>query len=222
MREDIIQKAGEIYSPAYFKGLKFSMAAEGKYSYVIGDKGLMTYCGVARAFNGSWKGWSLIDIILEDFPDLKVAYEKAPKSIIDLNKRLEQNTELQLLLLEFYYNNYFKKCGASSVETLSSDLAIILFDISILQGVTRSVKTLQRVLNRVYKDNIVVDGVFGTGTLTALNKAISNYSEKALVESMFIEFIDNLNEAAKIGNNIKFKEGWNNRVLNLRNYCRIN
>lgn len=222
MRENIINKAKEIYSEGYYKALKFTLNAEGAYCWITGDRGGQTYCGVARAYNSSWKGWQVIDKEIAKFPELMSAYSKTPKSITEFNKILDQNDELQMSVLEFYYINYYKKSGAALVEKLSTDISAILFDIAVISGVKRASKTIQKMLNRNYKQTLVVDGDFGVGTLTAVSNAITNYSEKAVVESLFIEYVDNVTESSKLGDNVKFLQGWLNRTNNLRNYCRLN
>lgn len=223
MREDILKQVEQKYGKAYANALKFTMNAEGLYANNASDKGKMTYKGVARAFNGSWQGWKLIDKALEQFPELQIPFRKPPVSIDRLNKILSENTELDMLVYDFYYENYWKRSGAGAISEYTQKIAIIMFDISILQGVKRASKTLQRLLNRYYNANLVVDGDFGKGSLNALLINLQNpkIGEEELTSQLLLEMTDNLVEASKINDNATFLAGWMKRTQNLRNYLRL-
>lgn len=223
MREDILKQVEQKYGKTYANALKFTMNAEGLYANNASDKGKMTYKGIARAFNGSWQGWKIIDKALEQFPELQTPFRKPPVSIDRLNKILSENTELDILVYDFYYVNYWKRSGAETISKYSQKIAIIMFDIAILQGVKRAGKTLQRLLNRYYNASLIVDGDFGKNSLNALLLNLQNpkIGEEEISSQFLLEMTDNLVEASKINGNAIFLSGWMRRTQNLRNYLRL-
>lgn len=220
MREDILQKAEKLYGAPYIAALKFTSGAEGLFANHINDSGGMTYKGIARVYNSSWAGWSIIDAALEQFPELKVRYSKPPTSIKKLNEILNASDELNMLVIDFYYTNYFVKSGAKAISEVSVKAGVILFDISVLQGVKRCGKTIQRLLVRYYGQNLLIDGIVGSKTITAFTDACK-INEDNIVNNLLLEFQDNLVEASKINNNAVFLQGWITRTVNLRNYLRV-
>ena len=222
MNEQLKNKTIEQFGGVYLKAITFSKKAEGGFSNYESDSGGMTYSGVSRKWNSTWSGWKIIDeLIKSKYPQLAKPYTKKPSEVFDIDSELGSNDELQFNIIELYYSKYFKKFMGEEVRFISSNICCILFDISILQGVKRSVKTLQRCLNRNYGCSLVVDGFMGDNTLNALTASIRSYSEKAVVESMLLEYVDNLIQASEFGTNIKFLKGWQNRVMKLRNYLRV-
>jgi len=220
MTDNVKKKLLGKYGEDYVRALLFTMQSEGAFSFHKADKGAMTYKGIARVYNSKWSGWVIIDKVLEKYPELKVAYTKPPASIHKLNFELNVNEDLEMLVYDFYYENYYTKCGAWNI---GGKLAVVLFDISILQGVKRAVKTLQRLLNRYYNANLVVDGDFGKSSLNALLVNLQNpkIGEEELTSQLLLEMTDNLVEASKINDNATFLAGWMKRTQNLRNYLRL-
>ena len=213
MKENLIKKYGQDYVNA----LIFTSSAEGLFANVVGDKGGITFKGIARTYNGKWDGWRIIDKALEQYPELKTPYNKAPESVKKLNEILNGSDELSYLVFDFYFENYFKKVGA---DRIGGKLAVILFDTSVLFGVKRSSKTLQKILTRVFKENIVVDGVIGSVTVNKTKELIQSKGEDIFVANMLLEYTDNVNEASKLDGNAKFLQGWLNRITHLSNYLR--
>lgn len=97
-----------------------TMKNEGGYVLheVAGDRGGMTFAGIARKFNSSWSGWQLVDAGDRDSAALK-------KSVA-----------------EFYFNNYFKAAGCDSIECQL--VANVLFDFAVNAGVRTAVKLAQQ------------------------------------------------------------------------------
>jgi len=222
MKEGIEKLVVEKYGKGYLKALKFTLSAEGGFANHIKDTGGMTYSGIARKYNSKWSGWGIIDRILEKYPDLIQPYTTKPRSVKFLDLELRANDELEMLILDFYYENYYKKICGDKIDKVSTDISSILFDISILQGVNRANKTLQRLLNRYFGGSLLVDGILGSITLGHLFKVIEEKSEGVISSNLLLEYTDNLIEASKIGSNNIFLNGWVNRVNNLRNYIRLN
>lgn len=216
MNNKIQEKLRGKYGEDYVRCLIFTMSAEGSYSYREADTGLQTYKGISRKWNPKWSGWAIVDKALEKYPELKNPYVgKPPASIHKLNFELNVNEELEYLIYDFYYENYYTKCGA---DRIGGKLAVVLFDISVLQGLRRAGKSLQKCLNIWFKTNLVVDAVIGSGTIKVLNEVISNKGLDIVVEKLIYEMQDNLTEASKLDGNGVFLKGWMNRVENIRKY----
>lgn len=107
-----------------------TMKNEGGYVLheVAGDRGGMTFAGIARKFNASWSGWQLVDAGDRDSAALK-------KSVA-----------------EFYYSNYFKAAGLDRVK--SQSVANVLFDFAVNAGVRTAVRLAQQSVG-VSADGIV-------------------------------------------------------------------
>ena len=215
MNNKIQEKLRGKYGEDYVRALLFTMQSEGAFSFHQADKGGMTYKGIARVYNSKWSGWIIIDKVLEKYPELKVAYTKPPANIHKLNFELNVNEELEYLIYDFYYENYYTKCGA---DRIGGKLAVVLFDMATLQGVRRASKSLQKCLNIHFKTNLVVDAVVGSGTIKVLNEVIGSKGLDIVVEKLIYEMQDNLTEASKLDGNGVFLKGWMNRVENIKKY----
>lgn len=215
MNNKIQEKLRGKYGEDYVRCLIFTMNSEGAYSYREADTGLQTYKGISRKWNPKWIGWAIVDKALEKYPELKIPYKKPPASIHKLNFELNVNEELEYLIYDFYYENYYTKCGAWNI---GGKLAVVLFDMATLQGVRRASKSLQKCLNIHFKTNLVVDAVIGSGTIKVLNEVIQDKGLEAVLDRLIYEMKDNLVEASKLNNNIVFLGGWMNRVENIRKY----
>ena len=221
MREDIEKLVVEKYGKGYLKALKFTLSAEGGFANHIKDTGGMTYSGIARKYNSKWTGWSIIDRVLAKYPELIQPYTMKPRSVKFLDLELRANDELEMLILDFYYENYYKKVCGDKIDKVSTDISSILFDISILQGVNRANKTLQKLCNRYFGKNLLVDGIIGSVTLTTIEDILKENGADIFASELLHEYTDNLIEASKYSNNTVFLNGWMNRVNNLRNYLRL-
>ena len=201
----------------YVRCLIFTMKSEGSYSYRQADTGLQTYKGISRKWNPKWSGWNIVDKALEKYPELKIPYKKPPASIHKLNFELNVNEELEYLIYDFYYENYYTKCGAWNI---GGKLAVVLFDMAVLSGTRRASKTLQKTLNLHFKTSLVVDSQVGSGTLKVLNEVIGSKGLILVVEKLIYEYQDNLIEASKLDGNEENYNGWMNRISHLSNYLR--
>ena len=215
MNNKIQEKLRGKYGEDYVRCLILTIKSEGAYSYREADTGLQTYKGISRKWNPKWIGWVIIDKALEKYPELKIPYKKPPASIHKLNFELNVNEELEYLIYDFYYENYYTKCGAWNI---GGKLAVVLFDMSVLSGVRRASKSLQKCLNIHFKTNLVVDAVIGSGTIKVLNEVIQDKGLEAVLDRLIYEMKDNLVEASKLNNNIVFLVGWMSRVENIRKY----
>ena len=107
-----------------------TMKSEGGYVLheVSGDRGGMTFAGIARKYNSSWPGWSLVDAGDRDSDALK-------KSVA-----------------EFYFNNYFNACGLKHIK--SQAVANVVYDFAVNAGVRTAVRLVQQCVG-VDADGIV-------------------------------------------------------------------
>ena len=217
MNNKIQEKLRGKYGENYVRCLLFTMNAEGSYSYREADTGGMTYKGISRKWNPKWVGWNIVDKALEKYPELKIPYKKPPASIHKLNFVLNVNEELEYLVYDFYYENYYTKCGAWNT---GGKLAIVLFDMAVISGTRRASKTLQKTLNLHFKTSLVVDSQVGSGTLKVLTEVIGSKGLILVVEKLIYEYQDNLIEASKLDGNAPNLAGWMNRISHLSNYLR--
>ena len=217
MTENIKKKLLEKYGEDYVRALSFTMKSEGSYSYREADTGLQTYKGISRKWNPKWVGWAIVDKALEKYPELKIPYKKPPASINKLNFELNVNEELEFLIYDFYYENYYTKCGAWNI---GGKLAVVLFDMAVISGTRRASKSLQKTLNIHFKTSLVVDSQVGSGTLKVLNEVIGSKGLILVVEKLIYEYQDNLIEASKLDGNEENYKGWMNRISHLSNYLR--
>ena len=215
MNNKIQEKLRGKYGEDYVRCLIFTMNAEGSYSYREADTGLQTYKGISRKWNPKWIGWVIIDKALEKYPELKIPYKKPPASIHKLNFELNVNEELEALIYDFYYENYYTKCGAWNI---GGKLAVVLFDMSVLSGVRRASKSLQKCLNIHFKTSLVVDSQVGATTIKVLNEVIGSKGLDLVVDKLIYEMKDNLIEASKLDGNAPNLAGWMNRIEHIRKY----
>ena len=158
-----------------------------------------------------------MDKALEKYPELKIPYKKPPASIHKLNFELNVNEELEALIYDFYYENYYTKCGAWNI---GGKLAVVLFDMSVLSGTRRASKSLQKCLNIWFKTSLVVDSQVGATTIKVLNEVIGSKGLDLVVDRLIYEMKDNLIEASKLDGNEENYDGWMNRISHLSNYLR--
>lgn len=74
---------------------------------------------------------------------------------------------------ELYHNMYWKPCKA---ELMKLPLAVVQFDTAVLFGVGGAIKFLQEALG------ITADGIFGTGTATALQANNNKQTAKEMID----------------------------------------
>ncbi|BDD04443.1 glycoside hydrolase family 108 protein [Aureibacter tunicatorum] len=167
--------------------LSKTLAHEGGYANVKGDRGGETYKGIARKFHPNWKGWE----------------------IVDQNKPLNWNEFIDCDMLEkhiedFYFENFWKRIQLDKVEDLQ--LAAMIFDIYMNSG-SSGAKLVQRACN-LFGQNLAVDGAIGSKTISAIN-AIDGCD---LFEDLKELRINYYYRIAENGENKKFLKGWLKRA----------
>lgn len=109
--------------------LKSVLKAEGLYSNDIRDSGGETYKGIARKMNPNWKGWLIIDKC------------KKEKNFLEL---LEKNTELQNLVSDFYYKEFWVKIGGEKIK--NGEVSSQMFDTAVNMGCSAAIKFAEKSL----------------------------------------------------------------------------
>lgn len=141
--------------------------------------------------------------------------DRGGKTKYGISEKQYPNVDIDNLTFEaarlIYYNDYWQRNRCSEMSTA---LAIVMFDSGVNCGVTSAAKWLQKSVNNL-GDDIVVDGVIGPVTLTAIN----NYGHTKLAIGVlsyrlkrYIRLID------KNESQYKFIKGWISRVSNLMSY----
>jgi len=128
-----------------------------------------------------------------------------------ISHRAYPHLNIKALTLEqaqdIYYADYW--LGNRSDE-LPIIIAVLLFDFSINSGKLRAVKELQKCVNRTTEENLLVDGINGDVTISAVKKCDSKLLAYMYIQAR-IRFLSGLK-------NDKFFKGWISRVLALVDY----
>jgi lysozyme family protein len=116
---------------------------EGGYSNRAADAGGETYCGISRKYHNGWQGWPMID----------------------KHKPLRQNEKIDDWQLNgfvntFYYGQYWKRIRGD--EWQEHEPATYFLDWFVTSE-AHAVKALQKIVG------VDDDGVFGGGTMAAIN-----------------------------------------------------
>jgi len=103
---------------SFEESLKRTLTNEGGYTLhtVKGDRGGMTYAGIARKFHPDWDGWSLVDN--------------------NVNPAL-----LTPLVAKFYQTKFWDRLKCDQIS--SPEVAFNLFDFAVNAGVRTAVKLMQ-------------------------------------------------------------------------------
>lgn len=176
------------------------MHHEGGYCNDPDDAGGETYKGIARNYNPTWEGWTIIDFMkrYDDFP-----------------KCLETEENLQICVKRLYKQKYFDVYRGDDMPEM---LAMEMFDTGVNMGVGRAAKFLQialNILNRngsLYQDQ-VEDGDYGPTTHKCLHKYLQTDSVVLLCKVINVlqgnHYIKYMKKSPK---QEKYARGWFNRV----------
>jgi lysozyme family protein len=170
-----------------------TLVNEGYYSYVSGDKGGETYCGISRKNWPKWAGWTLVD----NAKPLK------------WNQKVN-NSQLDTLVEEFYHTNFYTPLKLDKVDSLL--ISAHLYDQAVNSGRAASVKLLQKAINKVCKVSISVDGIIGNTTISYANGAKKNEIATELTNQRNLRYKEIV---AKDSSQKKFLTGWLNRVKDI-------
>jgi len=168
--------------------LKELLSIEGGYANNSSDAGGETVFGIARKFNPTWLGWSLVE-----------AVKAQHQNLVDLNAALLADTQVQLALTSFYKSKFW------NFDKVASQLvANKMFEMEVNFGTGTAVKILQQGLVRL-GHSLTIDGSLGSSTLALLTNenepdtlhALRAYSALYRVHRVLAE-----------PNQMEFIEGW--------------
>lgn len=204
----MIDKPNKVYEfeSTFLKIHKFVQKFEGKFANHPSDRGGMTIQGIARNFHPNWQGWEFIDTLL-----------KENKSTEEINEITSKDYHFQNLVIEFYYNNFYKNFG---YDRFDFQLGLALTDATILFGFKRVSKNLQKIINNYLpqKEHIKVDGYVGNNSYKALDKVLQKVTQREIALALLIERVDDILETVDYRpKNKVFQRGWLNRVLKVYN-----
>lgn len=178
---------------SFSTALRSTLAHEGYYANVAGDKGGETYRGIARNYHPDWKGWPIIDL-----------YKIRIGRPLDRNEKVP-GPQLEKLVEAFYYEKFWRRSWADRLR--DGSLAHMLFDFFVHSG-GNAVKELQRVLNAHFGASLKVDGAMGPQTAQTANaqdpeRLFARYKEARIAYYRRI---------SQSGENWKFLKGWLRRA----------
>lgn len=126
------------FAPAYER----TIVAEGGYTLheTQGDRGGMTYAGIARRFHPDWPGWSHID-----------AGSEPPAELVR----------------SFYRERFWERIRGD--EITSQAIAETIYDFAVNAGVKTASILAQVVASKITGETLTPDGVIGPKTIAALN-----------------------------------------------------
>lgn len=173
------------FENAYAKVKKF----EGGYANNPNDRGGETYAGIARVHFPKWKGWEIVD-----------KYKQSERSAKELNKVLQGNGQLDVMVEHFYKVNFWDAImGDEIMSQLSADN---IMDFAVNSGVSRAVKYAQRIVGTTE------DGVMGHVTIKAINANVEGFVVK--YKAARLEFLTKI--VARDSTQSEFMKGWTARV----------
>ena len=122
---------------------------------------------------------------------------------------------------QIYYNEFWKKTNAENMPNFN--LAFFLFDFAVNSGVSNAAKKLQTAINKVSGSSLVIDGIIGQKTITAIEKYTDNefyHFYVGKIEKGYIAEILKFYTSLKNANTgfTKNGAGWINRVANNINF----
>lgn len=185
----------------FLQAFEITAKWEGGYANHEADKGGETYKGIARKFHASFPGWKYIDAVTQ-----RTGKNQSVWKVI--NEELAKNTELQKMIKDFYFGNFWVKAGCDRIKDQS--IANFVYDFAVNSGVSTTVKKLQEILNKHFGQKLVVDGGFGQLTEAAVNGITDTVKLHKLLVNSRIEFVNNI-----IKNNPSqsvFINGWLSRI----------
>jgi lysozyme family protein len=185
------------FSEAYKK----TMGHEGGYANDRDDAGGETYMGISRVYNPGWYGWTLID---------------QEKGEYDFPSCLKDDEDLHDAVEDFYKDKYWDVNRLDDFP--SQEIANEMFDTGVNMGVGRAARFLQKALNYLNRNgslysDLVVDGVVGGKTISALDTVFSDGDDDVLLSMLnVLQGQHYMNYMDKNPTQKKYARGWFRRV----------
>ena len=183
-----------LFPEAFERAFAHLVQREGYFAHVKGDRGGMTYMGVARTFWPNLSLWMLID-----------AYVERLGRPLRWNERIDDPV-VEARVKAFYYQHFWSKIKADQMG--SASVAELLFDSYVHSG-NRAIEWIQQAANEVGAIHLAVDRQFGPQTLLAVNACDPQrlfITLKALRAAYLGWLADNVSGQAK------FRTGWLRRI----------
>lgn len=114
---------------------------EGNYSNDPTDRGGETWRGIARKMHPKWKGWVIVDSF---------------KKYSDFINRLKKSDELQVLVLDFYKEEFWDKVWGDRI--INQDIANMIYDNCVNIGIPNAIRLAERVAG--IKEDGIMDNFF--------------------------------------------------------------
>lgn len=133
-----------IYSTNFRIALAETLSHEGGYANHPDDPGGVTMRGVTKKTWARWSGRRVKDVSDEEMRSLTID-----------------------LIMPLYHAWYWSPVRA---DDLPGGLDFVIFDIAVNSGPARSVRMLQKAVNRLGRIHIQVDGMMGPKTISAASK----------------------------------------------------
>ncbi|WP_277657236.1 glycosyl hydrolase 108 family protein [Seleniivibrio woodruffii] len=176
-----------------------------------GDRGGMTYKGIARRKNVNWAGWVIIDSAIER---VKSRNPKADwDAVLELaGVELEKDTKLQALVKELFKPDYWNPIKGDHLTYQAT--AHEIFQYAVVAGTGTAIRAAQTAAG------VKADGIIGPQSLKAIN-AMNPASFSAAFTRLEKDRI-----AVIVRNDptqAKWKRGWENRanIINGGNAAKI-
>jgi len=171
---------------------------EGGFSNNKFDKGGKTKYGISKRF------------VKENE---KVLKKCGILDVDDIDEFVESLTLEQAVLI--YYRLFWRPLRC---EEMNGIVSTYLFDTAVNSGIYRAVKLLQSSVNAVSEESLVVDGIIGNRTISAVNNI-------PIIPRLLLEFVS---QRVKFyvsiglkGNNKVFLKGWVNRALSYNHLINV-
>jgi len=192
----------------YCKAIEVLLGDEAGFANYKADRGGMTYAGVSERYFPKWEGWNIIYNHLENFPELRVPYEREPDRVRDLNEVLSKDSKLQDSLRDFYYTFFWMSMQLDKIT--SYEKCLLIFTTGVMSGKNTAAKYQQICAE------VTVDKVVGPVTILATNDT----PDKQFCFQFLLEVQEYLTYITyNNSDNRKFFLGWSGR--NMKQYKRI-
>lgn len=175
------------------KAFNLMIANEGGYVNDPQDPGGETYKGIARKIWPDCQIWVMIDALKQ-----KSALNRVPVTSVEI----EIDNQLQLLVKEFYYLNFWQKIKGDAIT--DQDIANAIFDFAVNAGISTSASLAQMITGAS------VDGKIGKDSILAINDFDSDHFIAAFTVAKIARYVSIVK---KRPTSRKYFYGWVLRAL---------
>lgn len=187
-------KGLSLFPPAFERAFSHLIHREGYFANVRGDRGGMTYCGIARNFWGKLTLWLLIDEYVDRLGRPLRWNERIPSATIEARVKA------------FYFQKFWTPLRADDIN--STSVAEFLFDSYVHSG-SKAIQWLQQAASEVGAIKLTVDRRIGPKTIAAVNACDPQRLFYAMQDrrAAYLNWL-----ADNVAGQGKFKRGWMRRI----------